>query len=120
MIASPKHPMSSEQLDAVDMMKGTTFPVSSWDKRFFRHILESRETGQIGEKAIPQLWRIFIKYRRQHRTEFPTRRSELLRLAETLSAPDLRKVAAAQSEQNRIDELKAEKPRLLGILGLKA
>jgi len=112
MSASPKRPITAEEIDAIDIMAGTTFPVASWDKRFFRHLLECRECGQIGEKAVPQLWRIFIKYRRQHNPVFPQRRAELMRLAESRSAPDLRKLAAAQAEQRRIDEMKAEIARL--------
>lgn len=83
-------------------MRCVTYPVASWDKRFMR-ALSSVET--ITEKEVPQLWRLFIKYRRQ--LNFPAK-ARLLALAETLSAPDFRKVEKARNEQAEIDRLKAE------------
>jgi hypothetical protein len=89
---------------AVEQMKSVRYPPASWDKRFMRS-LASVET--ITEKEAPQLWRLFIRYRRQ--ISFQAKQ-HLLNLAETLSAPDLRKVEKARKEQEEIDRLKAEFP----------
>lgn len=94
--------MTPDEMQAIERMHSVTFPVASWDKRFFRS-LSSCET--ISEKESAQLWRIFIKYRRQ--MGFPDK-ARLLQLAESLAAPDLRKVAAAQRAQAEIDALKAK------------
>lgn len=103
MSASPKHDLTTDELDAITMLRGVTFQVASWDKRFAAHLQDCRSTGVIGEKARPQLWRIFIKYRRQ---TSGSRKAELLAYAATQAAPDLRKVAAAAREQAEIDRLK--------------
>lgn len=65
--------------------------------------LSSGET--ISEKQAPQLWRLFIRYRKQ--ISFPDKQ-RLLQLAETLAAPDFRKVNKAANEQAKIDELKRQ------------
>lgn len=70
---------------AISQLNVVTFPVASWDKRFYRSV-SSINTITEGEAA--QLWRIFIRYRRQ--MSFPGK-TELLRMAEGLSAPDFRK-----------------------------
>ena len=93
-------PLTTEETIALNALHGCTFPVASWDKRFVRSL--SGMTG-LTDKERPQIWRLFIRYRRQISCE---RKAELLRLAETLAAPDLRKLAAAQQEQNRIDQLR--------------
>lgn len=109
MSASTKRPLSSDEAEAIAMLRGVTFTPASWDKRFAAHLQDCSAVGMIGEKAAPQLWRIFIRYRRQ--THGP-RKAELLAMASQLSAPDLRKVAAAQREQARIDSLKYEHSKL--------
>lgn len=94
--------MTPEELQAVERMHCVTFPAASWDKRFMRSMFGS-ET--ITEKEAAQLWRLFIRYRRQ--MNFPDK-ARLLMHAETLAAPDLRKLAKAQREQAEIDRLKAK------------
>lgn len=105
MSASEKNILNDDEAEAIQMLKGVTFPVASWDKRFARHLQECLLSRAIGVKAKPQLWRIFIKYRRQ--TGGP-RKAELLKLAEGMAAPDFRKQQAALREQARIDEMKAK------------
>lgn len=98
----PRRPMDSDERIAVTELQGCRLTPASWDKRFIRHLGEMRDVG-ITEKEVPQLWRIFIRYRRQ--IGHPEK-NRLLDKAAKLSAPDLRKQAAAQREQARIDELK--------------
>ena len=63
---SPKHPLSLDELSAIEALGSVRFPVASWDKRFYHNALcHAKVTGEIGEKASPQLWRIFIRYRRR-------------------------------------------------------
>lgn len=105
---SPKRPLTLDELSAIEALGSVRFPVASWDKRFYRDALcHAQHTGEIGEKSAPQLWRIFIRYRRQLALS-PTDRHRLLKVAEALSAPDFRKVNAAASEQARIDEMKRQ------------
>lgn len=94
--------MTPDEMQAIERMHCVTYPVASWDKRFMRN-LSGCET--ISEKESAQLWRLFIKYRRQ--MAFPDK-SRLLALAETLAAPDLRKLEAARRAQAEIDHLKSE------------
>jgi hypothetical protein len=94
--------MTPDEMQAIERMHGVAYPVASWDKRFMRR-LSSCET--ISDKEAAQLWRVFIRYRRQ--MSFPGQ-AELLRMAEGLAAPDLRKVEAARKAQAQIDELKAK------------
>lgn len=92
--------MTQDERDAYQAICGhVTMTPASWDKRFFRQL----QPEAISEKEAPQLWRLFIRYRRQ--TVHP-RKAELLRLAAGLSAPDYRKQQAAMNAQARIDELK--------------
>ena len=99
--------LTDEETIALAALGTCTFPVASWDKRFVRSLFELPKTGQmhqgLTDKERPQLWRLFIRYRRQ--IDCP-RKKELLGIAEKLSAPDLRKLAAAQREQAEIDRLK--------------
>lgn len=95
-----RRPRTPDEAQAVRQMACVSYPVGSWDKRFMRH-LSSVET--ITENEAPQLWRLFIRYRRQ--MNFPAK-ARLLSLAETVAAPDLRKLEAARKEQERIDEEK--------------
>lgn len=62
----------------VEALRGVTYPVASWDKRFMRNLKRVSERGAI------QLARIFVTYRRQ--TRHPEKR-RLLAVAEaTISA----------------------------------
>jgi len=81
-------------------LEHVSFPVASWDKRFYRS-LSGLET--ITDKEAPQVWRLFKRYRRQIST--PNKES-LLQMAEELSAPDFRKQASMEHRQREIDELK--------------
>ena len=92
--------MTPDEMQAVERMACVTFPVASWDKRFYRSVSSGE---MITEKEAAQLWRLFIRYRRQ--MAFPDK-ARLLSLAETLAAPDLRKQQAALRAQAEIDELK--------------
>lgn len=105
MSASPKHDLTQDERDAITMLRGVTYPSASFDKRFSAHLQDCLKIGTIGEKARPQLWRIFIKYRRQTAGQ---RKVQLLAYAETQAAPDLRKVNAAAREQAEIDRLKQQ------------
>lgn len=79
-------------------------PVGCWDKRFRRDVLfPALDSGELGDKAAPQLWRILIRYRRQ--VDHP-RRAELLRYALDHAAPDFRKQQAALRVQAEIDREK--------------
>ena len=98
MSASPKHPLTNNERKAIKSLYGVTFAVASWDKRFARDVLfPALDTEILGVKAVPQLWRIVQKYRRQLRGS-PEERGELLKLAVKWSAPDFRKVNAAANE----------------------
>lgn len=92
--------MTDDERVAAKAIGGCTMTPASWDKRFSRFI---SEMDTITEKEAPQVWRLFIRYRRQIRVPDKVR---LLALAEKLSAPDLRKVEAAKREQERIAEMK--------------
>jgi len=101
MKSTVRTPLSAEEMIAVAALKFCTFPVASWDKRFVGQL-----TAQgLSEKERPQVWRLFIRYRRQINC---ARKKELLKLAESLAAQDFRKLEAAKREQTRIDELKRE------------
>jgi hypothetical protein len=93
-------PRTSDENLAVEQMRPVQFPVGSWDKRFYRD-LSGADT--ITEKQVPQLWRLFIKYRRQ--IDFPAK-ARLMAIAEQLAAPDFRKLEAQRREQARIDEMR--------------
>jgi len=95
--------MTSDEQLAVEQMKCVTFPCGCWDKRFYRDCLSGQSS--ISEKAAAQLWRLFIRYRRQ--MTFPDKR-RLLELAEKLSAPDFRKLAKMEREQAEINAMKAK------------
>lgn len=95
-----RRPRTPDEELAIEQMRVVRFPVASWDKRFFRD-LDSQ--SDISMNQAPQLWRLFIRYRRQ--MEFPAK-ERLLALAKELSAPDFRKQEKARREQARIDEMK--------------
>lgn len=97
---SNRRARTSEETLAIAQMRCVTYPVGSWDKRFMRAISSS---DTITDKESSQLWRLFIRYRRQ--INFPAK-TRLLALAEKLGAPDLRKVNKAAVEQARIDHMK--------------
>ena len=86
---------------AVSALKKCRFPIGSWDKRFAKQLGDDGLT----EKERPQLWRLFIRYRRQISTYD---KSLLMKTAERLAAPDLRKAQAAANEQARIDQMRKQ------------
>ncbi|MEN6533353.1 MAG: hypothetical protein ABFD89_06800 [Bryobacteraceae bacterium] len=96
---TPRTPYSDDERIAALALRGCTFPLGSWDKRFVR----SLHSEALTERERPQLWRLFIRYRRQ--IDCP-RKAELLQAAERLAAPDFRKVARMGNDQARVDELK--------------
>lgn len=95
-----RRPMTADERIAAKSIGGCTMTPASWDKRFTRFICEM---DTITDKEAPQVWRLFIRYRRQ--ISVPDK-ARLLALAENLSAPDLRKLEAARREQERIDDMK--------------
>lgn len=99
-----KHPLTDNEREAIKCLEGVGMPCGCWDKRFRRDVLSpALRTGMLGEKSVAQLWRLFIRYRRQ--ISHP-RKAELLKLAEKWSAPDYRKLRAAENEQARIDAMR--------------
>jgi hypothetical protein len=102
-------PLTVEETIALAALGCVRFPTASWDKRFVRSLYH---IPGLTDKERPQLWRLFIRYRRQ--IDCP-RKAELLKLAETLSAPDLRKVAAAQRAQAEIDALKEKYAKAMEV-----
>lgn len=82
-----RRPMSPDELEAYKCLCRARFPAASWDKRFFHALQPDR----ISAKEAPQLWRLFVRYRRQY--EHP-RKAVLLELAGMLAAPDFRKQRA--------------------------
>jgi len=109
-----KRPLTQDELTAIDCLSGVRFLPASFEKRFNRDVLQpAAETKMLSEKAIAQLWRLFIRYRRQWRHPEPGERSRLLRYAEEHAAPDFRKLAAAAKERAEIDKLKEKYGRAL-------
>ena len=108
---SPKRPITNNELAAIHALDGVGMLPASWDKRFRREVLCNAEvSGEISEKAAAQLWRLFIRYRRQISASV---RAELMRIAKEKAAPDFRKQNAAANEQARIDELKRKYGRAM-------
>lgn len=87
---TPRRPITNDERLVLNGMTWVTFPAASWDKRFFRGLFCSKT---ISEKEAAQLWRIFIKYRRQVRGSDKVR---LLELAKTKAAPNFRKQQAEE------------------------
>lgn len=105
-----KRPLGFQESIAISLLNGVGMPVGCWDKRFRRDVLdEAQRTCRISDKAAAQLWRLFIRYRRQ--ICHPTK-ATLMKVAEEKAAPDFRKQNAAANEQARIDELKRKYERL--------
>jgi hypothetical protein len=77
--------MTPDEMQAVERMHCVRYLPASWEKRFMRD-LSSGET--ITEAQAPQLWRLFVRYRKQL-PDFPDK-ARLLKVAESLAAPDLR------------------------------
>lgn len=92
-------PYTPEEHIAAAALKCVGFPPASWDKRFANGLAASGLT----DKERPQLWRLFIRYRRQI---YCPRKEELLQMAEKLAAPDFRKQAAQARALERIEFLK--------------
>lgn len=90
--------MTPDEMQAIDRMGVVTYPVASWDKRFMRMVSSGE---MISEKEAAQLWRLFIRYRRQ--MSFPDK-ERLLRFAAEHAALDFRKQEATRREQQRLDD----------------
>lgn len=100
-----KHPLTTEEREAIEALQGVRFPVASWDKRFARDALgHALATGELGDKAAPQLWRLFIRYRRQIYTKYLT----LMPIANKLAAPDFRKQQAEARALERLEKIRKE------------
>lgn len=96
-----RRPMTPDETLAIQAMRGQVgYPPASFDKRFMGRIYDATE---ISAAESAQLWRIFKRYRRQ--VDHPDK-ARLLKAAEQLAAPDLRKLEAARREQAEIDALK--------------
>lgn len=95
-----RRPRTPDEVQAIKLMACVRYPVASWDKRFMRHL---SEVEGITEKEAPQLWRLFVRYRRQMNL---AHYGHLLTYAMIQSAPDLRKLEKARKEQAEIDEMK--------------
>lgn len=86
---------TSEEILAVAMLKLCRFAPASWDKRFVRDI----DSDRLTEKQKPQVWRLFVRYRRQIQPHFCTRVNygvsfeTMMETAQRLAAPDFRKLA---------------------------
>lgn len=93
--------MTKDEATAVAALKVCTFPAASWDKRFVGDLT----ANELSDKQRPQVWRLFVRYRRQINCPDKAR---ILALAEKLAAPDFRKQQAAEREQARINQLKKE------------
>lgn len=102
MNTTTRTPCTDDEKTAVEALARVSYPAASWDKRFSRQLSSSGLT----EKERPQVWRLFIKYRRQINCP---RKAELLKLAETLAAPDFRKQQAAANEQAKIEAIRQQK-----------
>lgn len=113
----PKRPLTDDERAAIKAIQHVGMPAGCWDKRFRRDVLDvALETGKIGEKSVAQLWRLFIRYRRQIPAELKAR---LMRIAESYSAPDFRKLQAAANAQAKIDALFAQQ-RFIIVGGFRA
>jgi hypothetical protein len=100
-VKAERHACTADEAAAIECLGQVTFPIASWDKRFARSL--SASVG-LTDREAPQLWRLLIRYRRQWRHP---ERTALLALAEQRTAPDLRKLAAAERDQARINSLRA-------------
>ncbi|MBU6231578.1 hypothetical protein KGP36_02825 [Patescibacteria group bacterium] len=104
MSKTEKRPITDDEYYALQLLDGVGMPSACWDKRFRRDVLSpARNTKLLSEKAIAQMWRLFIRYRRQINT---TDKPHLMKIAEEKAAPDFRKQQAALNEQARINEMK--------------
>lgn len=106
---SSRTPTNEDERTAVLALQHVGMPPASWDKRFRNQLSELA----LSEKERPQVWRMFVRYRRQIHGQVINGVSlrgaplqNLLALAEKLAAPDFRKQQAAAAAQARIDELR--------------
>ena len=104
---SPKRPMTVEEIEATKLLAGVTYPIASWDKRFGGHLQWAiqQTPPMISERAVAQLWRMVLRYRRQLPTQI---RVKYVRIAEGLAAPDLRshKYRAEREYQARLEKIR--------------
>lgn len=98
---SLKTPLTPDEVVVIAALRRVRYPAASWDKRFANQLSDDGLT----EKQRPQVWRLFIRYRRQINCPDKAR---ILAMAEKLAAPDFRKQQAAEREQARINQLKKE------------
>jgi hypothetical protein len=96
---SARTPTNEDERIAVEALARVSYPSASWDKRFNRQLSPDALT----DKERPQVWRLFIRYRRQ--ISHP-RKAELLKIAESLAAPDFRKQQAAANERAKIEAMR--------------
>lgn len=94
---------TDDEKQAVNLLRRCGFAPASWDKRFVGQLSDA----ELSEKERPQVWRLFIRYRRQiqaalvtsanrqTRLEQATRFQTLLHHAAIHAAPDFRRQAAA-------------------------
>lgn len=101
----PRTPASEWERIAITALKRCTFPVGSWDKRFVRSL--NIEAG-LTDNERPQLWRLFLRYRRQLRDGY-SHSLEMWRWAEEHAAPDLRKQRKEQAEKAKYMEAMKQK-----------
>ncbi len=102
-------PATPDEATAVAALRGVRLPPYSWDKRFVRQLSSEGLT----DRERPQVWRLFVRYRRQIQGQVICGRSlrgavwlNLLDYAQKNAAPDFRKQQAALRDQARIDDLK--------------
>lgn len=111
--------LTLDEMQAFKRMHVVTFPVASWDKRFFATLAAD---DMISERESAQLWRLFIRYRRQ--MSFPDK-ERLLKVAQALSAPDFRKLRSKTKRELEMERIRAkyaaamkqkplDKPRVMG------
>ena len=100
---SNRTPATEQEKQAVYYLKRCGFAPAGWDKRFVRQLPEDALT----EKERPQVWRLFIRYRRQiersmrqgcetpkQYNEATARFDTLMHYAAIHAAPDFRRLAA--------------------------
>lgn len=94
--------MTEEEITAATMLRGVTYPTASWDKRFAAtiQIHLAMTPPMIGEKMVPQLWRLLLRYRRQIRHP---EREKYIKLARERSAPDFRNPGYREANRKRME-----------------
>ena len=96
-------PATEQEKQAVQYLKRCRFAPAGWDKRFVRQL----QADGLTENERSQVWRLFIRYRRQIEREMrkhcltPNQFNEAIERFDTLmhysaihAAPDFRRLAA--------------------------